>query len=92
MSKRTLTSQFKVQIVLEALREDKAHAEIAREHDIHPQLIGQWKRQFLRLAPKIFENKREETRKDHKLEELEKIIGRQTVEIQFLKKVLGHLG
>lgn len=91
---RTLTPQFKVQIVLEALKEEKTLAEIAREYDIHPQLISQWKRQFLCLAPKIFESKsrREQTRESRKMEELEKIIGRQAIEIQFLKKVLGHLG
>lgn len=90
--KRTLTPEFKFQIVLETLRENKSQTEIAREYDVHPQLLTNWKRQLFSEGPKIFANKKEETRKDKKVEELEKIIGRQTIEIQFLKKVLGHLG
>lgn len=91
-SPRTLTPEFKFQVVVEALREEKKQTEIARQYGIHPQLIVNWKRQFLQEGPKIFKPKREEKRKDQKVEELEKIIGRQTIEIQFLKKVLGHLG
>lgn len=90
--KRTLTPEFKFQVVIESLKEEKSQAEIAREYDLHPQLITNWKRQLFSEGPKIFANKKEEKRKDRKVEELEKIIGRQTIEIQFLKKVLGHLG
>lgn len=90
-TKRTLTPEFKFQIALETLRENKSQNEIAREYDVHPQLLTNWKRQLFSEGPKIFANKKEERRKDKKVEELEKIIGRQTIEIQFLKKVLGHL-
>jgi transposase-like protein len=90
--KRTLTPEFKFNLVLETFQGEKKIAEIAREYDIHPQLITTWRRIFLREGPKIFANKKEERKKDHRIEELEKIIGRQTIEIQFLKKVLGHLG
>ena len=89
--KRTLTPEFKFQLVLETLRGEKSQTEIAREYDVHPQLLTNWKRQFLSEGPKIFTDKKGERRKDRKVEELEKIIGRQTIEIQFLKKVLSKL-
>ena len=89
-TKRTLKPEFKFQIVLETLKEDRNQTEIARQYDIHPKLITNWKRQFLSEGPKIFKEKKGE-RKDKRIEKLEKIIGRQTIEIQFLKKVLGHL-
>lgn len=92
MERRTLTPQFKFQVVVESLRSDKKITEIAREYDIHPQLITNWRREFFREGPKIFLSKREDRKKERKTEELEKIIGRQTIEIQFLKKVLGQLG
>lgn len=90
--RRTLTSQFKFQVILESLQEKEKQTELARQYGIHPQLIVQWKREFLRRGHEIFEKKRERKNKDRKLEELEKIIGRQAIEIQFLKKILGHLG
>jgi len=90
-SPRTLTPEFKFKVVLEALRGERKQSEIAREYHIHPQLIVTWKRHFLREGPKIFASKKADRHQDKKVEELEKIIGRQTIEIQFLKKVLGHL-
>ncbi len=91
-TRRKLTSQFKFQVVLETLQEKEKQIEIARQYGIHPQLIIQWKRELLRRGHEIFEKRREKQQKDRKLEELEKLIGRQAIEIQFLKKILGHLG
>jgi transposase-like protein len=87
---KTLTPQFKFQVVLEVMREERSQAEIARQHDIQTQLISSWKKQFFREGPKIFLSERKSKQRDRKLEDLEKVIGRQTIEIQFLKKVLGH--
>lgn len=91
-TRRKLTSQFKFRVVLETLQEKEKQIEIARQYGIHPQLIIQWKRELLRRGHEIFEKRREKQQKDRKLEELEKLIGRQAIEIQFLKKILGHLG
>ena len=89
--KRTLRPEFKFQITIESLKERKSQAEISREYDVHPQLTTNWKRQLLSEGPKIFTANNQKEQKDKKVGELEKIIGRQTIEIQFLKKVLGHL-
>jgi len=90
--KRHLRPEFKFQLVIETLKGEKSQTEIAREYNVHPQLITNWRKQFFSEGPKIFDDKTEERKKNQKVEELEKIIGRQTIEIQFLKKVLGHLG
>lgn len=89
--RRTLKPEFKFQVAIESIREEKSRTEIAREYNVHPQLATDWRRQLILKGPKIFTNDRKEEKKDKKAEELEKIIGRQTIEIQFLKKVLGHL-
>lgn len=89
---RTLTPQFKFQVVIESLQGDHKQSEIARQYGIHPQLITTWKSQFLKNGSKLFTTKRDKKDAPKKTEELEKIIGRQTIEIQFLKKVLGRLG
>jgi len=89
-TRRKLKSQLKFQIVLEAIKHERANTEIARQYDIHPQLIVNWKREFFQKAPSIFEEKRKKKNDSKKMENLEKIIGQQTIEIQLLKNFLGQ--
>ena len=89
---RKFKPQLKFQIVIEAIKGEKTHTEIARQYGIHPQLIVNWKREFFQKAPFVFEEKGNKEKDSKKIEELEKIIGQQTIEIQLLKKFLGHAG
>lgn len=88
---RKFRPELKLQVVLDVVKGNKSQAEIVREYDIHPQLIDSWKQDFFKKASSVFEDKREKDNKEKKIEELESIIGRQTVELQFLKKALNHL-
>ena len=87
---RKLKPQLKFQIVLEAIEHERSNTEIARQYGIHPQLIVNWKRDFIRKGPSLFVGEQRKKDNDKKKEELEKIIGQQTIEIQLLKKFLGH--
>ncbi len=86
---KTTSSKFKFNIVLESLQGDKTDSEIARQHNTHPQLVGQWKRYFLKFGEQIFDRGTSQNQ-ENRVAELEKIIGQQTIEIQFLKKTLNH--
>jgi len=88
-SYKTTSPKFKFNVVLEALRGDKTDSEIARQNNTHPQLVGQWKRYFLKFGEQIF-SQGTDKKQEKRIAELEKIIGQQTIEIQFLKKVLNH--
>jgi len=49
--KRTnYSEEFKVQIVLEVLKNEKSINQIAKEHNILPKNILNWKKQFLENA------------------------------------------
>jgi len=101
MEKREYTAEFKVKVVVEVLKEEKSLSEIASERNINPNVIRNWRKEFLEKAPQVFEgNKREKEnqKKESELEEeksylLEKI-GQLTVERDWLKKksveVFGH--
>jgi transposase-like protein len=41
--RRTFTSQFKAQVVLEVLSGTTSQAEAARKHKLKPELIARWK-------------------------------------------------
>jgi len=101
MEKRVYTAQYKTQVVLEVLKEEKSLSEIASERNINPNVIRNWRKEFLEKAPQVFEeNKREsELRKKEKemeeeRSELMSTIGQLTVERDWLKKksveVFGH--
>jgi len=93
MKKRTFTSEFKTKAVLEVLREEKTLSEIASAYNIHPNMLRNWKKEFLEKASSIFEDPK--LRKDARLKELEieaehaqmlETIGQLTLERDWLKK------
>jgi len=68
--RRTFTSDFKVKLVLELLKEEKTLGELAQEHSINPNQLTQWRREFLEKAPEVFTSTKEE--KAHKKAEQRK--------------------
>lgn len=89
--KRVLNPNFKFQVVMEVLQNQQKQVEIARQYDLSPRVVCLWKKHFLEQGPDIFARSNPDKQKDKKVEELETLIGRQTIEIQFLKKVLSRL-
>lgn len=45
--KKQYSAAFKAQVVLEALRETKTVAQIASEHQLHPNLVTKWKQEAI---------------------------------------------
>ncbi len=84
--RRKLTSQFKSQIVLEYLRGSKSQTEICRENAIGSSLFAKWCRQFYQNIHKVFDDPRSSNNQTEQLAKLEQIIGKQTIEIDFLKE------
>lgn len=89
-TRRKFSAKLKFQIVLEAVRGERPIAEIARQYQINPNLIGRWKNDFLDNGHQLFETPTAENSKEKKIEQLEKLIGKQTIEIELLKNFLGH--
>lgn len=83
------TAKIKFQIVLETLQAKRTTSEIARQYGVHPTMVSKWKQDFLSHGHLFFEQNQADTT-TRKIEELETIIGKQTVENQLLKKFLGH--
>ena len=90
MTRRKHTSEFKTKVVLDALKENQTLAELAQKHDLTPQQISNWKREFLNKADTVFNSgmKSKKTEKEEEQENLLKIIGQQKVELDFLKNAL----
>lgn len=90
MRKRYSPSK-KAQIVLEALKEEKTLAQIAAEHQVHPNQISKWKAEALQGLPSLFAPEERATRAQQvahqrELQDLYAEIGRLTTQLGWLKK------
>ena len=88
LKRRIFTKEFKQQILRE-VHAGKSIARAARENEIHPNLIGKWQKLNEQYAQDAFQGNGHAYTQEAKIAELERLIGQQTVEISFLKKVLA---
>lgn len=89
MSYRKWTSVQKMAIVLEGLKSQATVAEICRNHGISQTQYYKWRDLFFEGAKQHLSGKTNTNRSPDKakIKELERIIGRQTVTIEILKKI-----
>jgi len=91
-TRRTLSSDFKAKVALEAIKEIKTISEIAQQYQIHPNQVSHWKKDFLANAGKVFDSGSEEKVQVSQLkkekEDLVQQIGQLTVDNNWLKKKL----
>ena len=55
-SRKNYKSEFKAKVAMEAVSGRRTINEIAKEYQLHPNQISQWKKQFLEAVPQVFEN------------------------------------
>ncbi len=84
--RRSFTPQFKTQVVLEVLTQAKSMAQVCREYDLHEQVVIRWKAEFLERAPELFASDRTQSADQARIAELERLIGRLTMELEIAKK------
>ena len=88
--------QFKARIALEAVRGHKTVPELSSQHNLHPSMINNWKRQLVDGASELFEagRKQAQEKQDHQaqIDELYRQIGQLKVERDFLANRSAQLG
>ena len=71
----------------------KTTSQIAREHQVHPLLVTQWKKILLERMPGIFERGQQAPDESEKtIAQLHQKIGQLTVDLDWLKKKCRQLG
>jgi putative transposase len=90
--RKTYSSAFKAQVVLELLKETKTLAQLATEHSVHPNVLRTWREQAVKDLATLFDRRDStaDAQAAHlkQLEELYAEIGRLTTHVNFLKKKL----
>ena len=84
--RRRFSAAFKAEVVLAVLTGAKSQAEVCREHRLSPQLLGNWKRRFLENAVQAFEHDRRRDEETAQVAELERMVGKLTMQLEIAKK------
>ena len=87
--------EFKARVALEALKGEKTIQQIAKEYEIHPVQVSDWKKAMMERMPEIFSSGRKkspEEQYEREKAQLHAKIGQQAVEIDFLTKKSKQLG
>jgi len=91
--RKRYTGAFKAKVGLEALMGVKTVGQIAREYQVHPVQVTQWKGTIRDHLPELFEPARPEGANNQELiAQLHEKIGQLTVEADWLKKKCRQLG
>ncbi len=91
LKKREFTKEFKLQVVHE-VDAGKPQAQVAREHQLNPNTIAKWRKQYRQSKDHAFAGKGKAYTEEARVAELERMVGRLTMECDLLKKALHKLG
>lgn len=83
---RSFTAEFKAQVVLEVISGSKSCMEACRQYQISEQTLSRWKREFVDHAAMVFEQASPDSQESERMAELERLIGKLTVELEIAKK------
>ena len=89
-TRRKFSAEFKAKVALEAIKEQLTVSELAAKHQLHPNQIAQWKKQFLDNASMVFSAEKADLKQDQdeQIAKLYEQIGKLQVANEFLKKSL----
>lgn len=93
-TRKRYSPEFKLKAVLKVLKGDKTATQLAGELEVHPLVLSEWKKHFMKDGSQIFERgkKRSKNNEEEKEKgELFEQIGRLKMELEWLKKKLGAL-
>ncbi len=89
-SRRNHTALFKAKVALEALKGEQTLSELALRFAVHPTQITEWRRQLLERAVEVFEQPADQVAGPD-ITAMERKIGQQALELDFLARTLGRL-
>lgn len=90
---RQFSPQFKFDIVMQLLTHEKTITELCREHQLKDSLVYRWRDELLARGPNVYgRDAGDPTTADQvRMAELERMVGRLTMELEVLKKASSLL-
>ena len=89
-SRRKFSKEFK-QTAINRLNSGQTAAEVARALEVHPSDLHRWRRELQEHGERAFNGAGKKRAEETQIAELERKIGQQTIQIDFLKRALQHV-
>ena len=90
LSRRQFTKEFKLAAV-RRLEQGVSIGEAARALEVNPNVLHRWRREFRQGAGNVFPGNGKQRWSEGRLAELERKVGQQALEIDFLRRCLQHV-
>jgi transposase-like protein len=91
-ARRNHTAAFKAKVALAAVRGERTLAELAKQFDVHPNQITDWKTQLVERSSTVFEGGGGRSEPVVDVQSLHAKIGQLALENDFLAGALGKAG
>jgi transposase-like protein len=90
---RQFSPQFKFDVVMQLLTHEKTITELCREHQLKDSLVYRWRDELLARGPNVYGRDADNpaTADQVRMAELERMVGRLTMELEVLKKASSLL-
>ena len=91
--RKSFSKEFKAKVALEAYKGQKTINELSKDYQVHPNVISNWKKQLLENVAELFNSKRG-PKSESDIEEKDRLykqIGKQQVELDWLKKKFNNI-
>src|SRR5215468_6719010 len=90
LSRRSFTKQFK-EAAVRRLELGSSIAEVARACEVNANVLHRWRRELRDYGAKAFAGNGQRRVEEGRIAELERKVGRQALEIDFLRRCLQHV-
>jgi len=90
LSRRTFTKEFK-EAAVRRLEVGASIGEVARACEVNPNVLHRWKRELRDYGVRAFAGNGKVRAAESRIAELERKVGRQALEIDFLQRCLQHV-
>jgi transposase-like protein len=90
LSRRTYTKEFK-EAAVRRVELGASIGEVARACEVNPNVIHRWRRELRAQGTKAFQGNGKSRAEENRVAELERKVGRQALEIDFLERCLQHV-
>ena len=89
LSRRQFTKEFKLAAV-RRLEQGVSIGEAARALEVNPNVLHRWRREFRQGPGNVFPGNGTQRWSDGRIAELERMVGKLTLELDLAKKALGY--